>query len=82
MFTMTVALEIVEHRHGTRCRRRTQNPNCDEIDVEFATTQLATGAFPRFTEVFGSSRIEANKDRFGRGLRALLEGIQTSAVAA
>jgi len=47
------------------------------IDTEFATTHLATRAFPRFTEVFGGSRIDANKDRFERGLRALLEGIRT-----
>jgi AcrR family transcriptional regulator len=44
------------------------------IDIEFATTQLATGAFPQLVEVFGSGRIEANKDRFGRGLRALFRG--------
>jgi len=42
------------------------------IDVEFATAQLATGAFPRLAEMFGGGRIEANKDRFARGLRALL----------
>jgi AcrR family transcriptional regulator len=47
------------------------------IDIEFATTQLATGGFPRLTEVFGGSRIDPNKDRFERGLRALLEGIRT-----
>src|SRR5271169_4252211 len=42
------------------------------IDVEFAPAQLATGAFPRLAEMFGGGRIEANKDRFARGLRALL----------
>jgi AcrR family transcriptional regulator len=44
------------------------------IDAEFATAQLATGAFPRLAEMFGGGRIEANKDRFERGLRALLRG--------
>jgi AcrR family transcriptional regulator len=43
-----------------------------KIDVEFAATQLATGAFPRLAEVYGGGRVEANKDRFERGLRALL----------
>jgi AcrR family transcriptional regulator len=45
------------------------------IDVEFATTQLATGAFPRLAEVFGGGRIDANKDRFEQGLRALLRAV-------
>ena len=43
-------------------------------DEEFAAAQLATGAFPRLTEVFGGGRVEANKDRFEQGLRALLGG--------
>jgi AcrR family transcriptional regulator len=42
------------------------------IDMEFAATQLATGAFPRLAEVFGDGRIAAIKDRFDRGVRALL----------
>ncbi|MGD0298309.1 MAG: TetR/AcrR family transcriptional regulator [Bryobacteraceae bacterium] len=42
------------------------------IDVKFATAQLATGAFPRLAEVFGGGRIESSKDRFERGLLALL----------
>jgi AcrR family transcriptional regulator len=42
------------------------------IDVKFATAQLATGAFPRLTEMFESGRFDANEDRFERGLRALL----------
>lgn len=41
-------------------------------DTGFAAAQLATGAFPRLAEAFGSGRIDANKDRFERGLRALL----------
>jgi AcrR family transcriptional regulator len=46
----------------------------ESVDVEFATAQLATGAFPRLTEMFGGGRVDANKDRFERGLRALLGG--------
>jgi len=43
-----------------------------EIDTKFATDQLATGAFPRLAEVFGGGRIDSSKDRFERGLLALL----------
>jgi AcrR family transcriptional regulator len=43
------------------------------IDVEFATAQLTTGAFPRLAEIYGAGRIDASADRFERGLRALLE---------
>jgi AcrR family transcriptional regulator len=45
-----------------------------KIDLEFATAQIGAGAFPRLAEVFSGSLIEANKDRFERGLRALLGG--------
>jgi AcrR family transcriptional regulator len=48
------------------------------IDVSFAEAQLATGAFPRLAEVFGGRRIDANKDRFERGLRALLDAAVAS----
>jgi len=44
------------------------------IDIEFAASLLASGAFPRIAEVFGSGRFDENQDRFERGLRALLEG--------
>ena len=44
------------------------------IDLEFASAQIATGAFPRLAEVFGGGRIDAGKDRFKVGLRLLLEG--------
>jgi AcrR family transcriptional regulator len=47
------------------------------IDIEFAATQLATGAFPRLAEVFRGGRIEAHKDRFERGLGALLGETET-----
>ena len=43
------------------------------VDIEFAAAQIATGAFPRLAEVFGAGRIDANEDRFERGLRALLD---------
>jgi hypothetical protein len=42
--------------------------------MEFGAAQLATGAFPRLEEVFGGGRIDANKNRFERGLRALMGG--------
>jgi len=45
-----------------------------KIDIDFAVAQLATGAFPRLAAVYGGGRIEANKDRFEQGLRALLRG--------
>jgi hypothetical protein len=48
------------------------------IDIEFAAAQLATGAFPRLAEGFGGGRVDANKDRFERGLRALLEETRLS----
>jgi AcrR family transcriptional regulator len=44
------------------------------VDLEFASAQIATGAFPRLAEVFGGGRIDAGKDRFKVGLRVLLEG--------
>jgi len=44
------------------------------VDLEFASAQMATGAFPRLAEVFGGGRIDAGKDRFKVGLRVLLEG--------
>jgi AcrR family transcriptional regulator len=44
------------------------------IDLEFASAQIATGAFPQLAEVFGGGLIDAGKDRFKVGLRVLLEG--------
>ena len=46
------------------------------IDIEFAVAQLATGAFPRLAQAFGGGRVDANEDRFERGLRLLLEGAE------
>ena len=45
-----------------------------QIDLEFAAAQISTGAFPRLAEVFSGGHIEANEDRFVRGLQALLDG--------
>jgi AcrR family transcriptional regulator len=44
-----------------------------EVDLEFATAQIATGSFPRIAEIFAGGRIEIGKDRFQVGLRFLLE---------
>src|SRR5580658_6172073 len=35
-----------------------------EVDLDFVTGQLATGAFPRLAEVFGGGRIQESKGRF------------------
>jgi AcrR family transcriptional regulator len=43
------------------------------IDLDFAKTQLATGAFPRLAEVFGKARVATNPDRFQLGLRLILD---------
>ena len=43
------------------------------IDMEFAKTQLATGAFPRLAEVFAKGRIDGEKDRFERTVQTLLD---------
>jgi hypothetical protein len=43
------------------------------IDMRFAASQLATGAFPRLAEVFRNGRIEPHKGRFDQGLMALLD---------
>jgi AcrR family transcriptional regulator len=51
--------------------------NDADIDFEFAAAQLATGAFPRTTEIFGAGRVNANKHRFELGLRALLDHYET-----
>ncbi len=43
------------------------------IDFAFAAEQLATGAFPRTAEMFGSGRVNASKRRFELGLQAILD---------
>ena len=42
------------------------------VNFEFPATQLATGAFPRLAETFGDGRVDAIKNRFEQGVRALL----------
>jgi AcrR family transcriptional regulator len=44
------------------------------IDIEFATAQMGTGAFPRLAKAFGRGRKCARSDRFEVGLRLLLKG--------
>jgi AcrR family transcriptional regulator len=47
------------------------------VDIKFAAAQMATGAFPRLTEVFSKGRIDPSKGRFQTGLRLLLESQRT-----
>jgi AcrR family transcriptional regulator len=50
-----------------------QSANGKEIDAEYASRQLASGAFPRIQQVFINGRFQENDERFERGLRKLLE---------
>lgn len=43
------------------------------IDASFASSQLATGRFPRLAEMFGAGRMDPDKNRFEQGLRTLLD---------
>jgi hypothetical protein len=43
------------------------------VDTTFAASQLASGGFPRITEIFGAGRIYPDKNRFEQGLRTLLD---------
>lgn len=45
----------------------------ERIDLDFAKTQLATGAFPRLAEVFRKARVPTIRDRFQFGLRLILD---------
>ena len=54
------------------------------VDMDFAAAQLATGNFPRLTEIFargsieaGGSHAEAAKSRFNTGLRLLLDQFES-----
>ncbi|HEY1719874.1 MAG TPA: TetR/AcrR family transcriptional regulator C-terminal domain-containing protein [Magnetospirillaceae bacterium] len=49
-----------------------------EVDLEFAKAQLESGAFPQLSAVFGGGRIDANKDRFERGVQAILDAAPMS----
>lgn len=44
-----------------------------EIDLDFARAQLATGAYPRLSEVFGDGRVPESSDRFQLGLGLILD---------
>jgi AcrR family transcriptional regulator len=46
-----------------------------DMDVSFAKSQLATGAFPQLVEVFGKGRLPATPDRFQKALRVLLDSV-------
>lgn len=41
--------------------------------IKQSATQLAGGGFPRIAEIFGAGRIDPDKNRFGQGLRILLD---------
>lgn len=41
-------------------------------NLEYPAIELATGDFPRLVETFGDGRVDALKDRFELGVRALL----------
>jgi AcrR family transcriptional regulator len=43
-----------------------------KTDTEWASAEMATGAYPKLVEVFGRNRIDLKEDRFERGLNALL----------
>ena len=47
------------------------------IDVEIAKAQLASGAFPQLSAVFGRGRVDPDKDRFELGVRAILRAAET-----
>jgi len=48
------------------------------IDTEMAAVELATGEFPRLAEVFAKGRVDADEDRFERGLEALLNHVSAA----
>ncbi len=47
-----------------------------EIDLDFAQAQLASGAFPQLSAIYGGGRVDANKDRFDRGIQAILDAAE------
>jgi AcrR family transcriptional regulator len=49
------------------------------VDREFATSQLATGAFPRLAEAFGGGHVEVHPARFEQGLGALFDAVAPKA---
>ena len=49
-----------------------------KIDLDFARSQLATGAYPRLAEVFGEGRVPESSDRFQLGLGLILDMVTVS----
>ncbi|HUI53636.1 MAG TPA: TetR/AcrR family transcriptional regulator C-terminal domain-containing protein [Bryobacteraceae bacterium] len=45
------------------------------IDSKVASALLKTGSFPRLNDVFSEVRIEPGKERFQKGLRALMSSV-------
>ena len=67
---LTLLATLDDFVFGYALREAARNP---KVDLNFARTQLATGAFPRLKEAFGKGRLPAMPDRFQMGLRALLD---------
>jgi AcrR family transcriptional regulator len=66
---LTLLAMIDDFVFGHALREAANDPN---MDFSFASSQVATGAFPRLVEVFGKGRLHAMPDRFQKGLRVLL----------
>ena len=49
-----------------------------KIDHDFAKSQLATGEYPRLTELFRKGRVPLLSDRFQNGLRLILDMVAES----
>jgi AcrR family transcriptional regulator len=69
---VTLLAIIDDFVFGYALREAGNDPN---MDVSFAKSQLATGAFPQLVEVFGKGRLPAGPDRFLKGLRVLLNSV-------
>lgn len=50
------------------------------VDMEFAAAQIASGAFPRLARALANGPLPPARDRFERGLRALLDAAVLDAV--
>ena len=67
-FTLLATIDDFVFGHALR-----EAATAATTDTKHAEAQLTTGAFPRLAEMFGGGRLEAHKDRFERGVRALLD---------
>jgi AcrR family transcriptional regulator len=67
--TLLAMVDDVVFGHALR-----EAANEEAVDFDFAAKQLATGAFPRLSEVFAEGRVEPKKDRMEVALRLLLDG--------